>query len=229
MMTIKCRFLFLLLGLALLGCQRNETLQPALIELIPPVLDSGDVRMNENPLHLSFSVKNSADVPVQIEAIDSSCGCTVADVPDKMIPPHQQVAVPVTVSISGRSGEFNHQLFVRIAGLTSSFPLEIKGHVLNDLRCLPSVIRLTTDSQTGLAQGYFEIYTDKHHDIQFNFDDTPEHFKVHEVSRRRLAGETVIRLSLAIEAELPSYRLTLQPTDSTIAPLTVSIQCLTAE
>jgi hypothetical protein len=222
--------ILLLLLFPLIGCVPPK---PPSVELVPSVLDCGDVRMIENPLYLSFAVKNTGNKLVRIEEIASSCGCTIADLQVKFIKPGQQISVPVTVSILGQTGAFRHQLFVRLAKLPEPIPIEIKGNVLDDLRYTPPVVRMTIESQTGSSQGYFEIYTDKHHDLQFDFTSLPDHFKIYEVSRRRLAEETIIRLSLEIEArqdlESRSYKLTLQPTDQTIAPLTVSALCLAAE
>lgn len=229
MMVKHCSLLLLLL--VFLGCASKEAEQLPSAELVPAVLDCGDVRMAENPLHVSFSVKNKGNKPVRIEEIGSSCGCTVAKPPDKPILPGQLAIIPVTVNIAGQTGEFRHSLSVRLAGLPEPLPLEVKGNVLNDLRYNPPVVRMTIDTQTGLSQGFFEVYTDKHHDIQFDFGLPPDYIKVREVSRRRLADETVIRLSLEIESQdfESHHKLVLQPLDHTIAPLAVPILCLAAE
>ncbi|MDR0611331.1 MAG: DUF1573 domain-containing protein [Planctomycetaceae bacterium] len=216
------------------GCANSDIKNGNEVYVIanPSVLDIGEVRVNQNPVRLSFVLENHSPKPVHIRDIMSSCGCAVVKKPDNPIKPHGNLIVFATININGQNDCFAHQICVQVEGQDMPILIEIKGHVLNDFRYL-SPVRLAIEQRTGIAKGTFEIFTNQHPNIQFCLDTFPKGIALHEISRSKSVNETSIRFGIEIavsEKSLPSiYHLVLQPTDPRIVPLNIEIQCFTAQ
>jgi mono/diheme cytochrome c family protein len=92
---------------------------PAAVPVAPPkpLLDSlqwDSILKEQTPeagqrtADFAFNVTNSLDTPVQIERVQTSCGCTVAKLPSTpwVLAPHTNGMVSVTVNLAGKSGTF---------------------------------------------------------------------------------------------------------------------------
>lgn len=78
-----------LMVLLLFGCGDSETYEvgnKTSIEITPQVFDAGDVILGEK-VSAKFTITNTGDYPLVISDVTGSCSCTVADKPDKPIPP----------------------------------------------------------------------------------------------------------------------------------------------
>lgn len=83
----------------------------------PPLLDSlqwDSILKEQTPepgqltAEFSFKVTNPLEVPVQIDRVQTSCGCTVAKLPSTpwILAPHTNGVLSVTVNLAGKSGTF---------------------------------------------------------------------------------------------------------------------------
>ena len=82
------RALPVLLLLIVFGCAKNDVEEGATLGIvIPEVIDIGQVRAKDSPAHSSFTIVNHSTIPVEIDEILSGCGCTVIDLPQKIIRP----------------------------------------------------------------------------------------------------------------------------------------------
>lgn len=68
---------------------------PSQIVVEPTTQDLGEVL--QQPLELSYTVRNQGGSPLQIEKISTSCGCTEAVVDQETIPPGESTQLRVTL------------------------------------------------------------------------------------------------------------------------------------
>jgi len=61
----------------------------------PTSQDLGEVP--QEPLELTYTVRNEGDSPLQIEKVDTSCGCTRATVDRETIPPSESAQLRVVL------------------------------------------------------------------------------------------------------------------------------------
>ena len=110
------------------GCSKpsaNDT-----VRVNPEVLDFGEVRVYDSPVHLSFDIENRGSIPLVIEEISSGCGCTVVDVPSEPILAQKSATASVKVNLFGRSGDFVNK--IRIATSRESLFVDIRGKIISD-------------------------------------------------------------------------------------------------
>jgi len=58
----------------------------------------------QEEIRSSFPYRNEGELPVTIASIRSSCGCTVAEVPEKIVPPGGEGALEVVFTVGERMG-----------------------------------------------------------------------------------------------------------------------------
>lgn len=88
-------------------------------------------RMDTASLECVFVIENRGELTLEIDAIRSSCGCTVASMSSKTIRPGDRAELRVDVDLTGRRGEFDKQ--IRIESNDPDMPayrLVIRGEVV---------------------------------------------------------------------------------------------------
>jgi len=91
-MSVK-KFVFLLLILSFFGYLYSQ--MSANIEWEKTEIDCGKINFKE-PLKLTFNFKNTSMVPLVIQNVESTCGCTIAEYPMQPIMPGKQGSIVVT-------------------------------------------------------------------------------------------------------------------------------------
>lgn len=82
-------------------------------------------------LKISFKFKNTGDKPLIIQAVNSSCGCTVADKPEKPIAPGQEGEIKGEFDSNGRVGILHKNIMVTANTSGSSYhTLTFEGEVV---------------------------------------------------------------------------------------------------
>jgi hypothetical protein len=199
------------------------------ISIVPPTLNFGDVRATDSPVSLVFAIHNHADKALKIDDILSGCGCTIVNVPTEPIPAKGSVDVPVKVDLHGRSGYFSNRIIIKPHGDLLPLDAEIKGRVIQDIWYDGQAVRCVTDTRSSKIDRMFDIHTVDYPDIRFRFSRVDADMSVEEVSRATIAGETVIRLSLSMNApkggEIISKRLLLETDNNRVAPLNIPVLC----
>lgn len=88
-------------------------------------------RMDHNVLDHSFAIENRGDTTLVIEDVYTSCGCTVASIPQRRIPPGKSSNMDVEIVLSGRRGEFEKEVeIVSNDESTPSLILLVRGEVI---------------------------------------------------------------------------------------------------
>lgn len=91
----------------------------------------------------SFTFRNTGDTPATITRISSSCGCTVANVSDKIIPPGKTGAIKSAFDSSDFFGPVTKEVFVYLGDqLKPAYILTMKGVVVEELAITPRQINL---------------------------------------------------------------------------------------
>jgi hypothetical protein len=88
---------------------------PGQIELSPGEFDFGAV-LNTSPVSQTFQLRNAGDGPLQISGVSTSCGCTTAEVANRVLAPGETTDLTVTydpLAHGGATGEFMRVVYVR--------------------------------------------------------------------------------------------------------------------
>ena len=89
----------------------NEPLVRGGITVTPEKVEIGEVAIDRGEVDFSFQVANSSerDTPVRVVP---SCGCTVVDEPEFIVPGMGSHEVKLSLALFGRSGQFDSKLRV---------------------------------------------------------------------------------------------------------------------
>lgn len=91
----------------------------------------------------SFTFRNTGDAPATITRVSSSCGCTVANVSDKVIPPGKYGAIKAAFDSSDFYGPISKEVFVYLGDQHKpAYILTMKGLVIEELAITPRQINL---------------------------------------------------------------------------------------
>jgi len=91
----------------------------------------------------SFTFRNTGDAPATITRVSSSCGCTVANVSDKVIPPGKSGAIKAAFDSSDFYGPVSKDVFVYLGDQQKpAYILSMKGLVVEELVITPRQINL---------------------------------------------------------------------------------------
>ncbi len=107
-------------GVLAVACQSNATeqsakpaapVEPTTIQWIDSVRDMGVVNEGQ-VVDISYRFKNTGSKPLVIKNVTVSCGCTVAEKPEKPVAPGQEGLIKATFNSSGKPGRNNKSIFV---------------------------------------------------------------------------------------------------------------------
>lgn len=91
----------------------------------------------------SFTFHNTGDAAATITRVSSSCGCTVANVSDKVIPPGKSGAIKAAFDSSDFYGPVTKEVFVYLGDQQKpAYILTMKGLVIEELAITPRQINL---------------------------------------------------------------------------------------
>lgn len=92
--------------------------------------DFGKIIKNK-PVNAEFEFKNNSLIPLVINYVRPSCGCTVADYPKEPVKPGQTAII--NVGFNARSlGHFSKSILVSSNATEGNATLFIKGEVVNN-------------------------------------------------------------------------------------------------
>ncbi len=76
-----------------------------------PVYDFGTMDNADTVKH-TFVIKNTGDTSLDIERVKPSCGCTVANISQKIIPPGETAEITANMSLKGRNGPISKSIII---------------------------------------------------------------------------------------------------------------------
>lgn len=205
----------------------NKAADQLVIE--PKTVDFGRVNDAKNPLELSFTIANRGDQPIEITRARSGCGCTVAKLSKSIVPPHDQIAVSVKVNILGRRGDFKNRVLLDVAGQTEPVVVPIQGTIIQDLWFNGPLIQCFLTDSAPKVEKNFEVHTVDWPSVQFDWKNLDKSISIKELSRSKIADETVIKFRLRMDAPTTQSTATryiiLTPFDKRIKSLTIPVVC----
>jgi LEA14-like dessication related protein len=219
-----------ILILLFIGCRQTHVQLQREISIDPVVIDLGQKRQADSPVHCEFKLQNNTALPITIVDIRADCGCTAINVPKEPIAPNTTVVVPVKLNLFGRLGDFTNQVIVK-TDVGKILGAAIKGKIVKDLWTVEPSLRCTFENDQ-FAKGFLEIHTVDYSDIHFDLNDIDKNITVSEISRHTQDGETTLKFEVVVNAkELidSNVILTLKPTDDKIASLTIPVYCFRDE
>ena len=102
----------------------------ALISFETDTIDYGEILKGSNGVR-TFTFQNIGDVPIEIQGVKSSCGCTVPKKPNAPVPPGGKGEIQVKYD-TNRIGVFRKTITVNTNAPSSPIiALKIKGNVLD--------------------------------------------------------------------------------------------------
>tara|TARA_B100000963_G_scaffold79252_2_gene67444 strand:+ start:1569 stop:1946 length:378 start_codon:yes stop_codon:yes gene_type:complete len=118
------QFIFFLVPLSILAQEKG-----ALISFETDTIDYGEILKGSNGVR-TFTFENIGDVPIEIQGVKSSCGCTVPKKPNAPVPPGGKGEIQVKYD-TNRIGVFRKTITVNTNAPSSPIiALKIKGNVL---------------------------------------------------------------------------------------------------
>lgn len=80
----------------------------------------------------TFQIENTETIPLTVEKVSVSCGCTVVDtlIVGKTFGPGEQLAVPVSIDLTGKQGEISSSVFVFARGRSKPFECRVFGEIV---------------------------------------------------------------------------------------------------
>ena len=119
------QIIFFLVPLSIFAQERG-----ALISFETDTIDYGEILKGSNGVR-TFTFQNIGDVPIEIQGVKSSCGCTVPKKPNAPIPPGGKGEIQVKYD-TNRIGVFRKTITVNTNARSSPIiALKIKGNVLD--------------------------------------------------------------------------------------------------
>ncbi|OAV70861.1 hypothetical protein Barb4_01066 [Bacteroidales bacterium Barb4] len=104
--------------------------QQAVIAVEQPVHDFGDIKEANGRVSHTFVIANQGDVPLVINQVIASCGCTTPEWTKEPIAPGKTGNVKVTFDPEKRVAPFQKTISIYSNGKTGSFVLTIRGNVI---------------------------------------------------------------------------------------------------
>ena len=112
---------------------------------------------NVKDVEHTFLLKNEGDLSLEIRQVRPSCGCTVANISQKTIPPGGQAEVTTRLSLRGRQGPQHKTISVESNDPNqTTLVLSLEGTAIEEIRIQPNRLffgRITADSTvTGVVE-----------------------------------------------------------------------------
>ena len=112
---------------------------------------------NAKDVEHTFILKNEGDLSLEIRQVRPSCGCTVANISQKTIPPGGQAEVTTRLSLRGRQGLQHKTISVESNDpKQTTLVLSLEGTAIEEIRVQPNRLffgRITADSSvTGVVE-----------------------------------------------------------------------------
>jgi hypothetical protein len=105
----------------------SKSLNKACITLESDSWDFGAIRQNVPVSHV-FVIKNTGNVPLIINRVSTTCGCTASDYPKEAILPNTSANITITYNASGK-GAFDKSATVYSNASDDVLVLKVKGTV----------------------------------------------------------------------------------------------------
>ena len=153
--------------------------------------DYGTFKEESGPQTYTFKFKNKGNVPLILNNVQPSCGCTTPEWIRKPIPPGEEGYIKVSYDPKGRPGSFNKSIRVISNAENSTVNLFIKGEVIprektlaelypqmvGPLRTQRNHIPFTKMTEKDVKTESTELVNDTEKEVHVSVKDTPAYIK----------------------------------------------------
>ena len=164
----------------------------AKIEFEKTIHDYGTFKEESDPQTYTFKFRNKGNVPLILNNVQPSCGCTTPEWVNKPIAPGEEGYIKVSFDPKGHPGSFNKSIQVVSNAENSSVVLYIKGVVtprektlaeiypqtVGPLRVKTNHIAFTSQTEKETKTDQLELVNDTEKDVTVGVKETPPHIKV---------------------------------------------------
>lgn len=122
--------LFALLSIGAKGFAQSDAKVSTAIEWVNKTYDFGKIAKGK-PVTAEFQFKNPSLIPLIINSVKPTCGCTVADYPKEPVAPQKTGTIKVTFNAAS-IGYFQKSVMVATNAAEENETLIIKGEVIEE-------------------------------------------------------------------------------------------------
>lgn len=162
----------------------------------------GEILEQAGTVSYSFKVKNVGEVPLIINRVATSCGCTASKYTKEPILPNSEGIITISYNPAGRPGRINQRITVFTNAPGSGIVLSLRGEVLprpktkaeifrrriGDLGLKNSHVSLGTVHVNQVKVDTLHMYNFGSKSIAISFDYVPKHINI-EVPQKELEPE----------------------------------------
>ena len=105
-----------------------QNIDGAALSFSPAVVDYGTIAEDGGVVTKSVDVTNVSEIPIYINSVVASCGCTNVEYPREAIMPGAAATIGVTFDPRDRPGRFEREVMVTTS-CGGSYIINLKGHV----------------------------------------------------------------------------------------------------
>lgn len=152
----------------------------------------GVINEQDGPVSYRFKLTNKGEVPLIINRISTSCGCTASEWQKKPILPGESTTIKSTYNPKGRPGRFNQRLTVFTNASSSGTVLTLRGQVRPRPKTKEDIYRRRigelglTNSHASLGKvivnetksDTLKVYNFSNDPMSLLFDRVPDYIKI---------------------------------------------------
>lgn len=181
-------FMFSLLLSISLGFAQGK----AVITFEKTVHDFGQVLEADGDVSCEFVLKNTGNIPLVLNRVNASCGCTTPQWPKEPIAPGKTGTIKVTYSVKGRIGPFSKTVTIQSNDEKGNATVVIKGEVLKekpnveathpiamgDLRLDNNKIDFEVVKNSETKTAFIEVFNTGNMPMSLQFDKLPQFISI---------------------------------------------------
>lgn len=187
--------------------------EPAFIETFKPVErthDFGTIYEKDGKVTNVFELKNQGDKPVAISAVNTWCGCMVADYTKRAIRPGESARVTVSLDPDHKQGNFVKQVIVLVNDGSAYVRLWVKANIV------PMVHPVREDHPFDYGYGLFmnqqilpfpELQPGQSHSFELKLANDTD--RPMTVTFRRIPNNTVLKMPAQVRLK-PRQRTSIR-------------------
>lgn len=93
----------------------------------PAIVDMGQIYENEVPFQWEIKLGNKGEETIKILSVETTCGCTVAEMDKKEIAPGDEIVLNLTIDTLGKRGEMEKKITLKTK--EKDYVIKVKGFV----------------------------------------------------------------------------------------------------
>ncbi len=97
----------------------------------PAIVDVGEIYENERPFQHEIKISNNGRDIIEILSVETTCGCTIAEMEKKELAPGEEVMLKVTIDTVGKRGEMEKKITLKTQ--EQDYLIKVRGFVRKEV------------------------------------------------------------------------------------------------